>query len=77
MASPPSTIADEFLDAGSSIGSYMASLLQVSAFRKGDGSKWHVYPDSSIVRKTACHGTVLGFVMGHDLRRLFISGALT
>ena len=40
MASPPSTIADEFLDAGSSIGSYMASLLQVSAFRKGDGSKW-------------------------------------
>lgn len=31
-----------------------------------------VYPDSSIVRKTACHGTILGFVMGHDLRRLFV-----
>ena len=31
------------------------------------------YPDSSIVRKTACHGTILGFVMGHDLRRLFVS----
>jgi hypothetical protein len=33
----------------------------------------HVYPDSSIVRKTACHGAILGFVMGHDLRRLFVS----
>src|ERR1039458_6863068 len=32
-----------------------------------------VYPDSSIVRKTACHGAILGFVMGHDLRRLFVS----
>jgi len=33
----------------------------------------HVYPDSSIVRKTACHGAILGFVMGHDLRWLFVS----
>src|SRR5664279_6315485 len=33
----------------------------------------HVYPDSTIVRKTACHGAILGFVMGHDLRRLFVS----
>lgn len=31
------------------------------------------YPDSSIVRKTACHGAIFGFVMGHDLRRLFVS----
>jgi hypothetical protein len=34
---------------------------------------WYVYPDSSIVRKTACHGAIFGFVMGHDLRRLFVS----
>jgi hypothetical protein len=34
---------------------------------------FYVYPDSSIVRKTACHGAILGFVMGHDLRRLFVS----
>jgi hypothetical protein len=33
----------------------------------------NVYPDSSIVRKTACHRAILGFVMGHDLRRLFVS----
>lgn len=33
----------------------------------------YVYPDSSIVRKTACHGAIFGFVMGHDLRRLFVS----
>jgi hypothetical protein len=32
-----------------------------------------LYPDSSIVRKTACHEAILGFVMGHDLRRLFVS----
>ena len=32
-----------------------------------------IYPDSTIVRKTACHGAILGFVMGHDLRRLFVS----
>ena len=32
-----------------------------------------LYPDSTIVRKTACHGAILGFVMGHDLRRLFVS----
>ena len=32
-----------------------------------------IYPDSSIVRKTACHGAIFGFVMGHDLRRLFVS----
>jgi len=32
-----------------------------------------LYPDSSIVRKTACHGAIFGFVMGHDLRRLFVS----
>jgi putative tryptophan/tyrosine transport system substrate-binding protein len=32
-----------------------------------------VYPDSSIIRKTACHGAIFGFVMGHDLRRLFVS----
>jgi peptidoglycan/LPS O-acetylase OafA/YrhL len=32
-----------------------------------------LYPDSSIVRKTACHRAILGFVMGHDLRRLFVS----
>jgi tetratricopeptide (TPR) repeat protein len=31
------------------------------------------YPDSSIVRKTACHEAIFGFVMGHDLRRLFVS----
>jgi CPA2 family monovalent cation:H+ antiporter-2 len=31
-----------------------------------------LYPDSSIVRKTACHRAILGFVMGHDLRRLFV-----
>jgi len=24
----------------------------------------HVYPDSTIVRKTACHGAILGFVIG-------------
>jgi hypothetical protein len=23
-----------------------------------------VYPDSTIVRKTACHGAILGFVIG-------------
>lgn len=23
--------------------------------------------------KAACHGAILGFVMGHDLRRLFVS----
>jgi len=33
----------------------------------------YLYPDSSIVRKTACHEAILGFVMGHDLRRLFVS----
>ena len=33
----------------------------------------YLYPDSTIVRKTACHGAILGFVMGHDLRRLFVS----
>jgi tetratricopeptide (TPR) repeat protein len=33
----------------------------------------NLYPDSSIVRKIACHGAILGFVMGHDLRRLFVS----
>ena len=32
-----------------------------------------VYSDSSIVRKTACHWAILGFVMVHDLRRLFVS----
>src|SRR5258708_23935129 len=31
-----------------------------------------LYPDSSIVRKTACPGAIFGFVMGHDLRRLFV-----
>src|ERR1035437_5382464 len=34
---------------------------------------YEIYPDSTIVRKTACHGAILGFVMGHDLRRLFVS----
>jgi hypothetical protein len=33
----------------------------------------YIYPDSSIIRKTACHGAIFGFVMGHDLRRLFVS----
>ena len=32
-----------------------------------------IYSDSSIVRKTACHWAILGFVMVHDLRRLFVS----
>jgi hypothetical protein len=32
-----------------------------------------VYSDSSIVRKTGCQGAIFGFVMGHDLRRLFVS----
>jgi hypothetical protein len=36
-------------------------------------AKINIYPDSSIVRKTACHGAISGFVMGHDLRRLFVS----
>jgi hypothetical protein len=35
-------------------------------------AKFDLYPDSSIVRKTACHRAILGFVMGHDLRRLFV-----
>ena len=25
---------------------------------------FEIYPDSTIVRKTACHGAILGFVMG-------------
>jgi len=35
------------------------------AARKGDlpGDK-NVYPDTTIVRKTACHGAILGFVIG-------------
>jgi hypothetical protein len=36
------------------------------------GTNFKIYPDSSIVRKTTCHGAILGFVMGHDLRRLFV-----
>src|SRR5450759_2265371 len=32
-----------------------------------------LYLDSSIGRKTACHEAIFGFVMGHDLRRLFVS----
>jgi hypothetical protein len=28
------------------------------------GMTIEIYPDSTIVRKTACHGAILGFVIG-------------
>jgi len=46
---------------------------RITLRREAERTAVLVYPDSSIVRKITCHGAILGFVMGHDLRRLFVS----
>jgi hypothetical protein len=52
---------------------FNSALFDIKEPRPESGLSSLIYPDSSIVRKTACHRAILGFVMGHDLRRLFVS----